>query len=100
MLFLRFLERAHMFRLDGRIALITGAATGIGQAIALALASNGADIAITDRRLEALVETESLASKYGRRVFKSVIDVRMQEQIERGVTEIEKSFGPIDILVN
>jgi NAD(P)-dependent dehydrogenase (short-subunit alcohol dehydrogenase family) len=89
-----------MFRLDGRIALITGAATGIGRAIALALASNGADIAITDRRLEALVETESLALKYGRRVFKSVIDVRMQEQIEQGVVEIAKSFGPIDILVN
>jgi 2-deoxy-D-gluconate 3-dehydrogenase len=37
-----------MFRLDGRIALVTGAATGIGQAIAVAMAANGADIAVTE----------------------------------------------------
>lgn len=89
-----------MFRLDGRIALITGAATGIGQAIALALASNGADIVITDRRLSTLAETESQALEYGRRVFKVAIDVREIENIQRGVATAEESFGPIDILVN
>jgi NAD(P)-dependent dehydrogenase (short-subunit alcohol dehydrogenase family) len=89
-----------MFRLDGRTALITGAATGIGQAIALALAFNGADIAITDRRLDALAETESRALGYGRRVFKVAIDVREQTEIQHGVATVEKSFGAIDILVN
>jgi NAD(P)-dependent dehydrogenase (short-subunit alcohol dehydrogenase family) len=89
-----------MFRLDGRIALITGGATGIGQAIALALASSGADVVITDRRLDALAETESRAAGYGRRVFKLAVDVRYQEEIRRGVAAVEESFGPIDILVN
>ncbi len=89
-----------MFRLDGRTALITGAATGIGQAIALALASNGADVVITDRRLDALDETESLALGYGGRVFRTAVDVREQDQIRRCVADVENSFGPIDILVN
>jgi 2-deoxy-D-gluconate 3-dehydrogenase len=89
-----------MFRLDGKIALITGAATGIGQAIALALASSGADIVITDRRLDALAETQSLILKYGHRVFKIAVDVRDQDSIRLGVTTVEESFGPIDILVN
>jgi len=89
-----------MFRLDGKIALITGAAAGIGQAIAFALASSGADVAITDRRVDALGETESQVLGYGRRVFKITIDVREQESIRLGVAAVEKSFGPIDILIN
>jgi 2-deoxy-D-gluconate 3-dehydrogenase len=89
-----------MFRLDGKIALVTGAATGIGQAIAVALAASGADIAIADRSAESLANTESLVVAQGRRVFKTMIDVRIIEQIEWGVPEIEKHFGPIDILVN
>jgi NAD(P)-dependent dehydrogenase (short-subunit alcohol dehydrogenase family) len=89
-----------MFRLDGKIALVTGGATGIGQAIAVSLAANGADIAVTDRHLKALDETESLVLAYGRRMFKTVIDVRVLQQINDGVSEIERSFGPIDILVN
>jgi len=89
-----------MFRLDGKIALVTGGATGIGQAIAVSLAANGADIAVADRHLEALTETESRVLSHGRRFFRTEIDVRVMEQISRGVSEIEHSFGPIDILVN
>jgi NAD(P)-dependent dehydrogenase (short-subunit alcohol dehydrogenase family) len=95
-----FTDRKIMFRLDGRIALVTGAATGIGQAISCALACNGADIVITDRRSEALAETESRILGYGRRVFKAAMDVRVQEEIRCGVASAEKSFGSIDILVN
>lgn len=89
-----------MFRLDGRTALITGAATGIGQAIALALASNGADVVITDRNMDALSETESLALAHGVRVFKTTVDVRELDQIQQCVSTVEQSFAPIDILVN
>ena len=89
-----------MFRLDDKIALVTGAATGIGQAIALALASSGADIVITDRRLEALVETESQILSYGRRALRIAVDVREQDEVRRCVAIAEESFGPIDILVN
>lgn len=53
-----------MFQLNGKIAFVTGAATGLGQAIAIALAKNGADVVITDR----LDDTEKLIQKVGRRV--------------------------------
>lgn len=89
-----------MFRLDGKIALVTGAATGIGQAIAVALASNGANVAITDKDSESLFETESLVLAQQRLVFKTKIDVRDVEQIKHRVIEIERAFGSIDILVN
>lgn len=89
-----------MFRLDGKVALVTGAATGIGQAIAVALASNGANVAITDKHSESLFETESLVLAQGRLVFKTNIDVRDVEQIKHRVIEIERAFGSIDILVN
>ena len=89
-----------MFHLGGKIALITGAATGIGQAIALALSSSGADVVITDRQVDALVETESQVVGFGRRVFKIAVDVREQASIRLAVASVEKSFGPIDILIN
>lgn len=89
-----------MFRLDGKVALVTGAATGIGQAIAVTLASNGANVAITDKDSESLFETESLVLSQGRQVFKTDIDVRDVEQIKHRVIEVERVFGSIDILVN
>lgn len=89
-----------MFRLDGKTALITGAGSGLGQAIALALAQSGADIAISDKTLESLHETRHLLSRSGRTVLSLAIDVRHLEQISEGVTAAERAFGKIDILVN
>lgn len=89
-----------MFRLNGKIAFVTGAATGLGQAIAVALATNGADVVITDRFTERLDDTENLIQKTGRRAFCLSLDVRELEQIKTGVATVEKNFGRIDILVN
>ncbi len=89
-----------MFNLESKTALITGAATGLGQAIAVALAEAGADLAITDRQLDRLVETEDLLRPLNRRVHKSSIDVRELEQITQRVSEVEQAFGRIDILIN
>lgn len=89
-----------MFQLDGKTALVTGAATGLGQAIAVALARNGADIAISDKRLEALDETERLVRSTSRRIFKTAIDVRDLDQIRIGVAAAESALSRIDILVN
>jgi 2-deoxy-D-gluconate 3-dehydrogenase len=89
-----------MFRLDGKTALVTGAATGLGQAIALALAENGADVAISDKPTEALSETESLITPSGRSILKVSMDVRDIGQIEDGIRYVESSFGRIDVLVN
>jgi len=89
-----------MFELSGKVALVTGAATGLGQAIAVALARNGADLAISDKLTEKLLETEDLIKSMGRKVAKFAIDVRDLEQVRDGITAAESMFGRIDVLVN
>jgi NAD(P)-dependent dehydrogenase (short-subunit alcohol dehydrogenase family) len=90
----------HMFALTDKVALVTGAATGLGQAIALGLAKSGADVAISDRRIDRLAETESLIKPMERRVHKLAIDVRDMEQVKAGVSSTENLLGRIDILIN
>lgn len=89
-----------MFELHGKAALITGAATGLGQAIALALAQSGATVAISDKTLEALTDTEGRLQSIRGPVLKVKIDVRDLNQIAAGVARVEEAFGKIDILVN
>ncbi len=89
-----------MFRLDGRIALVSGAATGLGQAIAVTLAKAGADVAISDKTEVSLEETLELCRPHGRTIFSFAVDVRDPDQIKEGVAAVEREFGRIDILVN
>jgi NAD(P)-dependent dehydrogenase (short-subunit alcohol dehydrogenase family) len=89
-----------MFRLDGKVALVTGAATGIGQAISVALARSGSAVAITDKQIETLGETEGLIEKIGGHSRSFSIDVRSLQQVREGVAAAEAVFGKIDILVN
>jgi 2-deoxy-D-gluconate 3-dehydrogenase len=93
-------EEDAMFRVDGKVALITGAATGIGQAIALALAQNGADVAISDKAVDALAETEALIQPTGRRIYKTAIDVCDPVQVQNGLQAPEVALSRIDILIN
>ncbi len=89
-----------MFRLDDKIALVTGAATGIGQVIAATLAKAGADVAISDKPNVSLNETEGLCKPYGKRTFTFEMDVRDLDQIKKGVVAVETEFDHVDILVN
>jgi len=89
-----------MFRLDDRVAIITGAATGLGQAIAVALASAGARLAISDQPEVPLDETAALAGEHGREVFCFPMDVRDLRQIAEGFAAVDERFGRLDILVN
>jgi len=89
-----------MFRLDNRIALVTGAATGIGQAIAVTLVKAGASIAISDRPNISLDETEKLCQPYGKKILKIEMDVRDLDQIKESVAAVEAVFDHVDILVN
>lgn len=89
-----------MFDLDGKTALVTGSATGLGQAIAVALARRGVDVAISDMTIEALAETEALIEPFSRRIFKIAIDVRDLAQVREGVVAVEAALGRVDILVN
>jgi len=89
-----------VFDLSERYALITGAATGIGQAIAVKLAEAGATVAITDKPEISLIETEELIKPYAERLLKLAVDVRDVDQIQKGVETVEKEFGRIDILIS
>lgn len=89
-----------MARLDGKIAIVTGAARGIGQAIAIKLASEGADMALCDVQKEWLADTATKISALGRRVECYAVDVSNAGAVQAAVGEIEKTFGRIDILVN
>jgi NAD(P)-dependent dehydrogenase (short-subunit alcohol dehydrogenase family) len=87
--------------LAGRVALVTGAGRGIGRAIALALAEDGADLAINYRRDEAAAsETARVVESFGRRarIYQASID--SLEQNEAMVARVLADFGRIDILVN
>ena len=87
-----------MFRLDGKVALVTGATGGIGAAIAEALHRQGAQVAITGRRA---AELEALAAKLGgERVLATPADLADPSAAPRLVEQVEGALGACDILVN
>ncbi|MBN1808122.1 MAG: SDR family oxidoreductase [Planctomycetes bacterium] len=88
-----------MFSLDGRKALVTGAATGLGQAISAALYAQGADVAITDMPGAGLDETAGLM-RGGGDIMQAAIDVRDLARVREGCAAILDEFGRVDILVN
>ncbi|MCI2430839.1 glucose 1-dehydrogenase [Candidatus Acetothermia bacterium] len=86
--------------LNGRVALVTGAALGIGRAISLTLAKNGADLVLNDiDRPSAEALTQEI-QKLGRRAVMAIADVSDYAQVKRSVNEALVHFGQIDILVN
>jgi NAD(P)-dependent dehydrogenase (short-subunit alcohol dehydrogenase family) len=88
------------FGLNGQVALVTGAARGLGRAISLALAHAGADVALGLRDVKADAGVGEEIRKMGRSVLGLQMDVSKMEQIFRAVDETVKEFGRIDILVN
>lgn len=87
-------------RLKDRVALITGAGRGIGRAIAIKFAQEGADLFLCATRMETLKETQNLASKYGRRIELYTVDVADRQAVETMIQKAIDLFGQIDILVN
>jgi NAD(P)-dependent dehydrogenase (short-subunit alcohol dehydrogenase family) len=88
------------FDLEGRTALVTGAARGLGRAISLALANAGADVALGLRDPETGTDVVDEISAMGRRVLPLSMDVRNLGQVRAGVEETVERFGRLDILVN
>ena len=89
------------FRLDGQVALVTGASYGIGFAIATALAKAGAKIAFNDRDQEKIDTAEANYAKEGIEAKGYIADVTVVDQVEQLVRDIERDFGTTpDILVN
>jgi 2-deoxy-D-gluconate 3-dehydrogenase len=87
-----------LFRVNGKAAIVTGAATGLGQAYAVALAKAGADLFIVD--LNPARETRDLILKEGRKVVYIKADLAARESIDKVVRECVEAYGRIDILVN
>ncbi|GGK55986.1 SDR family NAD(P)-dependent oxidoreductase [Ornithinimicrobium pekingense] len=89
-----------LFRLDGRVAIVTGASSGLGVAFARALAEAGADVALGARRVERLEETARLVRDAGRRVLVHQTDVADPGQCRALVDETVAQLGGVDVLVN
>jgi len=87
-------------KLEGRVALITGASQGIGHACALALARQGASLAVAARNREKLDALVAEITAAGGKAAAFVIDVADEEQIKSGIKSAIAHFGKIDILVN
>jgi 3-oxoacyl-[acyl-carrier protein] reductase len=87
-------------KLIGKVALVTGAAQGIGKAIALLLARNGADIVVSDINLEKAEETAKEIGSIGPKAMAFKVDVANLNEVERMMEAILDKFGKIDILVN
>jgi NAD(P)-dependent dehydrogenase (short-subunit alcohol dehydrogenase family) len=88
------------FRLDGKVAIVTGASSGLGAAFALGLAEAGADVAICARRVQRLEETADQVRALGRRCLAVPADVSRPEDCTRVVDETVRELGRVDILVN
>ena len=89
------------FRLDGKVALVTGGSRGLGRTMATALAEAGADIAITARTQASCEETAAaMTQATGRRCKGFAAEVTSVSDVERLANDVEAAFGQIDILVN
>jgi NAD(P)-dependent dehydrogenase (short-subunit alcohol dehydrogenase family) len=89
-----------MKELHGTIAAVTGAASGIGRALAVALAEEGCEIAIADVNAHGLRETASMLVSTGVRVSEHVVDVGVRQQVYRFADEVNTQHGQVDLIIN
>jgi 3-oxoacyl-[acyl-carrier protein] reductase len=89
-----------MGKLTGKVAVVTGGATGIGRGIAMLYAEEDCDLALIDRNLEGAEKVAEVIRQMGRRAIAVKADVGSEAEIEAAFTTIRKEFGDPDILVN
>lgn len=86
--------------MNSKIALITGATSGIGEATTLKLAENGFDVIITGRRNDRLIALEEKLNKYGTRVLSLCFDVRVESEVKSAIENLSNDWKNVDVLVN
>lgn len=89
-----------MFNLDGKVAIVTGASSGLGVAFAQAFAEAGADVALGARRVDKMAATAALVEGAGRRALTVQTDVADPDQCQALVDATVEAFGRVDILIN
>ena len=89
-----------MFNLKNRVAVISGASSGLGMQMSKAFAKQGADLVILARRIERLESLKEELEKEGVKVLPIKCDVTSTEDIESAAKKAEEEFGKVDILVN
>jgi len=89
-----------LFDLTGKVAIVTGASSGLGKQMATALAGAGANVAIFARRVEKLEETKKVLDALGSDTLALKCDVTSNEEIKSAVAAVKAHYGRIDILVN
>lgn len=87
-------------RLDGKVAIVTGAASGIGKRIAEVFADNGANVAIADLNLDGAQATAKELTGKGVKAIGVAMDVTNEQQVDAGVDSVVKQLGAVDILVS
>ena len=87
-------------RLKDRVALITGAGGGIGEATALRFAEEGASLVLVDIQLERIENLAQKISRQGGHALSQEMDVRNRNEVQRAVQKVAKEFGRLDILIN
>jgi NAD(P)-dependent dehydrogenase (short-subunit alcohol dehydrogenase family) len=88
------------FSLAGKVALITGGSKGIGEAIAVAFAEHGADVALASRKMPDLENVAARVRALGRKAFPVAVHMGRMDQVEKLAQAVHQEFGKIDILVN
>lgn len=88
------------FRLDDKVAIVTGASSGLGVAFAKALAEAGADLVLAARRVKRLEATRAIAEQAGRRAVTVAADLALPEDASAVAEAAIKEFGHVDVLVN
>jgi NAD(P)-dependent dehydrogenase (short-subunit alcohol dehydrogenase family) len=91
---------SNLFDLTGRVALVSGAAQGMGQAMALALAEAGADLMLAEINPAGVRKTAEQVTGFGRRAVQVTCDVSDPEQIQAMFAQLDQTFGRIDFLGN
>ncbi len=94
------LGMSKLFDITGKIAVVTGASSGLGRQFALALAREGANVAIVARRVEKLESVKKEVEALGVECYTHKCDVTNTDEIKKTVKDIKEHFGRIDILVN